>query len=323
MIDPLKFVKSSGFIGAIKRFAPRGLQNRLFEYSMARNKNLLKKAVLEYLGGGGGVSRFLETHRIDSPELAGLWLETAPDNSRRINIGGALLPDITGIPAYNDVMPGIITDTFLFHILGLDEYDKRDVDRLEPYMPEGPYGYRDGPFDVTVKSGDIVIDAGAWIGDFAALASCYGAETYAFEPVESSFKDLEETSRLNNGAIHAVRLGLGSRECEMTIFLGGRSGSESAVNSAGGRSETITITTLDKFVNDKNIKKIDFIKADIEGAERDMLSGARNVLKEFAPKLAICTYHLPDDPRVLKDIILGANPKYKIVMRKCKLYAST
>jgi hypothetical protein len=53
-----------------------------------------------------------------------------------------------------------------------------------------------------------------------------------------------------------------------------------------------------------------------------MLKGARNVLKEFAPKLAICRYHLPDDPKTLKEIILDANPEYRIVQRKCKLYAS-
>jgi hypothetical protein len=70
-----------------------------------------------------------------------------------------------------------------------------------------------------------------------------------------------------------------------------------------------------------DIKKIDFIKVDIEGAERDMLRGATNVLKTFAPKLAICTYHLPDDPMVLEDIILEANPKYKVVHLKMKLFA--
>jgi FkbM family methyltransferase len=244
------------------------------------------------------------------------------ENSKRINIDGAFLPDITGSTDYSNVMAGIMVDTFLFHILGLDEYDKQDVDKLEPYMPEGPYGYRDGSFDVTVKSGDVVIDAGAWIGDFAALAACYGAEVYAFEPVESSFKMLTETSALNRNMIHSVQSGLGSRECKTPIFLSGRSGSESVAADKNGGSEIITITTLDKFAGDKNIKKIDFIKSDIEGMERDMLTGARNVLKEFAPKLAICTYHLPDDPKILKEIILEANPDYKIVQRKCKLYAS-
>ncbi|GHT02290.1 hypothetical protein AGMMS50276_32120 [Synergistales bacterium] len=36
----------------------------------------------------------------------------------------------------------------------------------------------------------------------------------------------------------------------------------------------------------------------------------------------ICTYHLPDDPEVLADIIKEANPAYNIVQKKMKLYAS-
>ncbi|GMO42746.1 MAG: hypothetical protein Ta2B_23060 [Termitinemataceae bacterium] len=67
--------------------------------------------------------------------------------------------------------------------------------------------------------------------------------------------------------------------------------------------------------------EVPFIKSDIEGAERDMLRGAFNVLQKFAPKLAICTYHLQDDPQVLKNIILQANPKYRIVQLRNKLLA--
>ncbi|MDR1986982.1 MAG: FkbM family methyltransferase, partial [Treponema sp.] len=85
---------------------------------------------------------------------------------------------------------------------------------------------------------------------------------------------------------------------------------------------TIDITSLDAFVEKNKIKKIDFIKADIEGSERDMLHGAVNVLKNFAPKLAICTYHLPDDPEVLSKKILDANPRYKIIHLRKKLFAS-
>jgi hypothetical protein len=87
------------------------------------------------------------------------------------------------------------------------------------------------------------------------------------------------------------------------------------------------VTTLDEFVygNNKNnsnkIKKVDFIKADIEGAERDMLKGATQVLREHAPKLAICTYHMSDDPVVLEGIIRAANPAYTVVHLHAKLFA--
>jgi len=83
----------------------------------------------------------------------------------------------------------------------------------------------------------------------------------------------------------------------------------------------IMCTTLDSFVHENNIRGGIFIKADIEGAERNMLRGAKDVLKELAPKLSICTYHLPDDPKVLRELILEANPNYIIKERHKKMYA--
>ena len=83
----------------------------------------------------------------------------------------------------------------------------------------------------------------------------------------------------------------------------------------------LSVTTIDAFVKENGILNIDFIKADIEGAERDMLYGARETLKYHAPKLAICTYHRADDPEILEKIIRDANPNYTIVQKRYKLYA--
>lgn len=59
----------------------------------------------------------------------------------------------------------------------------------------------------------------------------------------------------------------------------------------------------------------------IEGVERLMLMGVQKTLKEFAPKLSLCTYHRFDDITVMADLILKANPNYKIIYAWKKLYA--
>jgi hypothetical protein len=107
----------------------------------------------------------------------------------------------------------------------------------------------------------------------------------------------------------------------MNILVNGTGSTIIAQRIRENITEKISITTLDKFVEENKLGRVDFIKADIEGAERDMLRGATNVLRTFAPKLAICTYHLADDPEVLESIIKEANPDYTVVHLRHKLFA--
>jgi hypothetical protein len=74
----------------------------------------------------------------------------------------------------------------------------------------------------------------------------------------------------------------------------------SGANRKRQKQLVVPAITLDAFVERNNIERVDFIKADIEGAERNMLRGAKRILREFAPKLSICTYHLPDRPLRLR-----------------------
>lgn len=248
------------------------------------------------------------------------------------NFNGAKIPDISQHPTHMDALRHVFEDVFLFHCHYGENYHKKLVETLDKSMVEGPYGYTDGAFDVTVKPGDIVIDAGAWIGDFSAYAASKRATSYAFEPTDSTYNWLCETARLNSPYIIPVKSGLGDKKEELKINICDQnSGSNSLVSKNfdpqrqavyTDRYETVQITTLDAFVEANGITKIDYIKSDIEGFERNLLRGAQQSLKRLAPKLAICTYHFPDDPQVLESLILEANPNYTVVHLRHKLFAA-
>lgn len=186
-----------------------------------------------------------------------------------------------------------------------------------PYYYEGPYEYR----EISMKAGDVVIDAGANIGMFSALASYRGADVFSFEPVPQNQKLLEITRSLNkNITVCPFALSDNNGKMNLSMEEEGNIGSFMESKKAKNTFEVDCIT-LDEFVLKNKLQKVSFIKADIEGAERKLLFGATEILKNFAPKLSICTYHYPEDPSLLSEIILKANPGYKIYHHWKKLYA--
>ena len=219
----------------------------------------------------------------------------------------------------------VFEDTFYSYLYLDDDYSEKTVDECDKFLYEGLYGLVNDSVDVRVKPGDIVIDAGSWAGDFAAYASVKGATVYAFEPTEANFKYLVKTAELN-GNIIPVMLGLSNETTSRKIFLDERNtGASSMLEDlcvASHEETEIKTTTIDEFVRANDIQRVDFIKSDIEGFERYMLEGAQETLRRFAPKLALCTYHLPDDPSVMAGLIKRANPAYNIVQKSKKLYAS-
>ncbi len=111
--------------------------------------------------------------------------------------------------------------------------------------------------------------------------------------------------------IEAVKLGLFSENKDFNI-----------TNSAGGSSliatnkgERIQLVKLDDFVKEKKLRKVDFIKMDIEGSELDALKGSEETIKKYKPKLAICVYHKGKDmiyiPQYLKSLV----PEYKFFLK--------
>lgn len=255
--------------------------------------------------------------KISSKEFEKKWLKHGIEGDY-YDFLGARLPKNRNFP-----LGGVFQDTFFFYCLFDDNYDSDLVHKLDQYLNEGSYGYLGKGLNVNVEKEDIVIDAGAWIGDFSALAAAKGARVYAFEPTSLTYSVLLTTVKLNGfNRIIPIKKGLGDVDGYLPMALDPQnSGANSISFSRSSDIEEIEITTIDSFVSSHNLKRVDFIKADIEGAERAMLLGAKETLRTYAPKLAICTYHRSDDPIVLEKLILQANPKYTIIHLNKKLVA--
>ena len=69
-------------------------------------------------------------------------------------------------------------------------------------------------------------------------------------------------------------------------------------------------------------KRVTFIKMDIEGAEREAILGAKKIISEQKPKLAISVYHHPKDILVLPKLILHINGDYTFYLRHYALSTS-
>ncbi len=77
----------------------------------------------------------------------------------------------------------------------------------------------------------------------------------------------------------------------------------------------IPMMPLDDIVSGLHLDRVDFIKMDIEGSERHALRGAEQTLRRFKPRMAICVYHLPDDPKVIPQVVAQAQPAYRIMCK--------
>ena len=91
-------------------------------------------------------------------------------------------------------------------------------------------------------------------------------------------------------------------------------GAASRINIWG--KEKIQLTTIDNFIKEKNIKKVDVIKVDIEGEESNAIAGAINTIKTHKPVLLISIYHNPKDFFEIKPLLEKLVPEYKFIIKK-------
>ena len=78
-----------------------------------------------------------------------------------------------------------------------------------------------------------------------------------------------------------------------------------------GAGESIQIVALDEWAAEHGLPRVDYIKADIEGSELDMLRGAAGLIREHRPRIAITTYHGANDWRQMLALCRELVPGYQ------------
>jgi FkbM family methyltransferase len=130
----------------------------------------------------------------------------------------------------------------------------------------------------TPKSSDVIIDVGAGIGE-EMLVLADRVRTYiAIEAHPVTFRCLQKTRSLSGlDNAECLHVAVADKEGDVTI-----STEENHLANSIGTAEgaTVEARTLAQICAERDIKKIDFLKANIEGAERLMIGGMGELIVE-------------------------------------------
>lgn len=161
--------------------------------------------------------------------------------------------------------------------------------------PNHPHHYLYGK--TLINAGDVVLDIGACEGSFSARAAQLGAEAIAVEPsnlMARTIDDLFELRGLRKPLVVKTLLGPEPKTLHFIDNPDNPGASRVTAQSEPG-SYPVPVTTLDDMVASLGLKKVDYVKCDAEGADVGILKSGRKTLEKFHPKIAVTTYHNPDD----------------------------
>ena len=183
-------------------------------------------------------------------------------------------------------------------------------------VDEEPDGHQYFPDDVPMGRGyGCFVDCGAYTGDTVeALRRQVGKvdTIVAFEPDADSFRDLAATIRSRSGerarAILAYPCGVWSAT-EMKAF-DNPNAPDCRVSEAGAVwSQCVRLDDALMYLAPT------CIKMDVEGAEAEAIKGARRILTERRPDLAISVYHRFSDLWEILALLAGIRDDYRFYLR--------
>jgi FkbM family methyltransferase len=215
--------------------------------------------------------------------------------------GPAFVETVADLPEYRVVkVRGVGTPLYWPRALPL--YDLYKV--VTECFCEDDWHFYEVP-QTKVLPGDVVLDCGAAEGIFSLRVLARAGRIIAFEPLPLFVSSLKKTFA-RQAKVTVVPRALASTPGEG--FLSGQS-LYATLSRRGEGSMPIRITTIDDYVGQAGIR-VDFIKADVESFEFEMLKGAEDTIRRYKPKIAVTTYHPGNDWRQICQFLHSLVPEY-------------
>ena len=161
------------------------------------------------------------------------------------------------------------------------------------------------------KKDDILIDGGSCDGSTAARFSDMGCKVFAFEMDKINYAMAAELAKKKGFVVENLGLGSYNHDSHYTHIEGNIGASKIAKDG----NNITSIVTLDLYVANNKIPRVDFIKLDTEGAELNILRGATDTIARYKPRLAISAYHKLNDLWVLTKFVKSIRPDYEFAFR--------
>jgi FkbM family methyltransferase len=202
-------------------------------------------------------------------------------------VEGLMMKLMRNFPAFSKhtVVVSIFDDVKMK--LNLDDLVQQHLFAHGYYEPEATAMWK-----YCLQSSKIVADVGANVGYYSLLSAKYGkkdTQIFSFEPMTHIFNRAKENIYLNSFSnIHLTKVALSNEKKKEVIALEEENnwGGSNIVVAAGDgkiRAEQIETTTLDLFVQENNLERVDLIKMDVEGYEPFALHGMTQTIKRFEP----------------------------------------
>ncbi len=144
------------------------------------------------------------------------------------------------------------------------------------------------------KKDPVFIDVGANVGHHSLYMSALCEIVHSFEPnplVRSKLKEKIVNNSISNINVHGVGLGDKNEVLPFYAPKGCNQGTGSFINGYSSNNEefgSLNVCNGDKFIlNNIELKKIDLIKIDVEGFEKNVLIGIKETIEKYKPAIVL------------------------------------